>query len=389
MDIQLKYGCNPHQKPARLRFAGDTSPLKVLNGTPGFINLLDAFGAWQLVRELRQATGLASAASFKHVSPAGAAIARPLSEEFRKSQMMPDEELSPVATAYARARGGDRMSAFGDAVAVSETVDVSLARLIRREVSDLIVAPGYEPEALEMLKAKKGGRYLIFQIDPTYEPPDMETRDAFGFTLAQLRNKRLIDASLFQDAVTAKKKVPQDIVETLVVATISLKWTQSNSVCVAYDGQVIGTGAGQQSRVHCTRLACSKADKWFLQQHPRVLDLDFVDGLTRAEKTNVVDQFLLWDELSKAERASAQTKLKRMPDPLGREERAEWIARFDGVCLSSDAYFPFRDSIDRASRSNVQYVAQPGSSLRDDEVTQAADQYGMVMVHTGLRVFLH
>jgi AICAR transformylase/IMP cyclohydrolase PurH len=389
MNIELKYGCNPHQKPARLTFAGDTSPMQVLNGTPGFINILDVFGAWQLVRELRRATGLASAASFKHVSPAGAAIARPLGEAFRRSQMLPEEELSPVATAYARARGGDRMSAFGDAVAVSETVDVSLARLIRREVSDLIVAPGYEPEALEMLKGKKGGRYLIFQIDPDYEPPDMETRDAFGFTLAQLRNKQPIDASLFRDAVTAKTEVPQDIVETLVVATISLKWTQSNSVCVAYDGQVIGTGAGQQSRVHCTRLACDKADKWFLQQHPRVVELDFVDGLTRAEKTNVVDQFLLWDELAKAERDAAQVKLKRMPDPLTQEERAEWISRFDGVCLSSDAFFPFRDSIDRASRSNVQYVAQPGSSLRDDEVTQAADQYGMAMVHTGLRVFLH
>jgi AICAR transformylase/IMP cyclohydrolase PurH len=281
------------------------------------------------------------------------------------------------------------MSAFGDAIAVSETVDVSLARLIRREVSDLIVAPGFEPQALDILKAKRGGRYLILQIDPDYEPPDMEARDAFGFTLAQLRNKAQIDASLFQAAVTAETAVPPDIAETLVVATISLKWTQSNSVCVAYDGQVIGTGAGQQSRVHCTRLACSKADKWFLQQHPRVLDLDFVDGLTRAEKTNVVDQFLLWDELSEAERAAAGTKLKEMPQPLTRDERAEWIARFDGVCLSSDAYFPFRDSIDRASRSNVQFIAQPGSSLRDDEVTQAADQYGMVMVHTGLRVFLH
>jgi len=389
MNIELKYGCNPHQKPARLTFAGDASPMQVLNGTPGFINILDVFGAWQLVRELRRATGLASAASFKHVSPAGAAIARPLGEAFRRSQMLPQEELSPVATAYARARGGDRMSAFGDAIAVSETVDVSLARLIRREVSDLIVAPDYEPAALEMLKGKKGGRYLIFQIDPDYEPPDLETRDAFGFTLTQLRNKQPIDASLFRDAVTAKTEIPQDIVETLVVATISLKWTQSNSVCVAYDGQVIGTGAGQQSRVHCTRLACDKADKWFLQQHPRVVELDFVDGLSRAEKTNVVDQFLLWDELSEAERDAAQVKLKRMPDPLTQEERAEWISRFDGVCLSSDAFFPFRDSIDRASRSNVQYVAQPGSSLRDDEVTQAADQYGMVMVHTGLRVFLH
>jgi phosphoribosylaminoimidazolecarboxamide formyltransferase/IMP cyclohydrolase len=389
MDIELKYGCNPHQKPARLTYAGDTSPLQVLNGTPGFINILDVLGAWQLVRELRRATGSASAASFKHVSPAGAAIARPLTKEFRRSQMLPDEDLSPVATAYARARGGDRMSAFGDAVAVSEIVDVSLAGLLRREVSDLIVAPGYDPEALAMLKGKRGGRYLIFQIDPHYEPPDVEIRDAFGFRLTQLRNKQPIDASLFRDAVTANKEIPQDIVETLIVATISLKWTQSNSVCVAHDGQVIGTGAGQQSRVHCTRLACDKADKWFLQQHPRVLDLDFVEGLNRAEKTNVVDQFLLWDELSQAERAATQAKLKRMPDPITAEERAEWISRFDGVCLSSDAYFPFRDSIDRASRSNVQYVAQPGSSLRDDEVTQAADQYGMVMVHTGLRLFLH
>ena len=389
MDIELKYGCNPHQKPARLSFAGDTSPLQVLNGTPGYINILDALGAWQLVRELRRATGLPSAASFKHVSPAGAAIARPLSEAFRRSQMIPDTALSPVATAYARARGGDRMSAFGDAIAVSDTVDVSLAKLIRREVSDLIIAPGFEPEALAILRAKSGGGYRVFQIDPAYEPPPMEQRDVFGLTLTQLRNTVPIEASLFQDAVTAVQDIPQDILETLTVATIALKYTQSNSVCVAYDGQVIGNGAGQQSRVHCTRLACDKADKWFLQQHPRVLALEYVDGLSRAEKTNAVDQFLLWDQLSEAERAATRASLRTVPQPLSRGERAEWIAGFEGVCVSSDAYFPFRDSIDRASRSNVQYVAQPGGSMRDDEVRKAADEYGMAMVYTGLRVFLH
>ena len=389
MDIELKYGCNPHQKPARLSFAGDTSPLQVLNGTPGYINILDALGAWQLVRELRRATGLPSAASFKHVSPAGAAIARPLSEAFRRSQMIPDTALSPVATAYARARGGDRMSAFGDAIAVSDTVDVSLAKLIRREVSDLIIAPGFEPEALAILRAKSGGGYRVFQIDPAYEPPPMEQRDVFGLTLTQLRNTVPIEASLFQDAVTAVQDIPQDILETLTVATIALKYTQSNSVCVAYDGQVIGNGAGQQSRVHCTRLACDKADKWFLQQHPRVLALEYVDGLSRAEKTNAIDQFLLWDQLSEAERAATRASLRTVSQPLSREERAEWIAGFEGICVSSDAYFPFRDSIDRASRSNVRYVAQPGGSMRDDEMTKAADEYGMVMVHTGLRVFLH
>jgi phosphoribosylaminoimidazolecarboxamide formyltransferase/IMP cyclohydrolase len=294
-----------------------------------------------------------------------------------------------VATAYARARGGDRMSAFGDAVAVSDEVDVSLARLLRREVSDLIIAPAYEPEALEILKAKRGGKYLIFQIDPSYSPPDKESRDVFGFRLEQQRNLAQIDASLFQDPVTARVEIPPQVVETLVVATIALKYTQSNSVCVAYDGQVIGTGAGQQSRVHCTRLACDKADKWFLQQHPRVLQLNFREGLSRPEKTNIVDQYLLWDELSAAEIEAMGAGLKQMPQPLTAEERAEWIAQYDGVCLSSDAFFPFRDSIDRASRSNVQYVAHPGGSLRDQDVTQAADQYGMVMVHTGLRCFLH
>jgi AICAR transformylase/IMP cyclohydrolase PurH len=389
MEIKLKYGCNPHQVPARLIVGGEGVPFQVLNGTPSYINILDALGAWQLVCELRAATGLPSAASFKHVSPAGAAVARPLTEAFRRSQMLPDEDLSPVATAYARARGGDRLSSFGDAVAVSEVVDVSLARLLRREVSDLIVAPGYEPAALEMLKRKRGGGYRIFQIDPEYEPPEMERRQLYGFTLEQRRNDAPIDADLFRDVVSAKKAIPPDVMETLIVATIALKYAQSNSVCVAYDGQVIGMGAGQQSRVHCTRLCCDKADKWCLQQHPRVLGLDFVPGLQRTAKTNLVDQYLLWDQLAEAEVAAMVDGFGRAPASLSRAERAAWIAGFDGVCVSSDAYFPFRDSIDRASRSNVQYVAHPGGSLRDEEVTAAADQYGMVMVHTGLRCFLH
>jgi phosphoribosylaminoimidazolecarboxamide formyltransferase/IMP cyclohydrolase len=389
MRLELRYGCNPHQKPARLTFDPDPAPLRVLNGAPGYINVLDALGAWQLVRELRGATGLPSAASFKHVSPAGAAVARPLTESFCRSQMLVGTDLSPVATAYARARGGDRMSSFGDAVAVSETVDLSLARLLQREVSDLIVAPGYEPDALDLLSSKRGGRYLILQIDPAYEPPEVESRQVFGFTLEQKRNTAPIDAALFRNAAAARREVSPDVLETLVVATIAVKYAQSNSVCVAYDGQVIGMGAGQQSRVHCTRLACDKADKWFLQQHPRVLELEYRRGLTRPAKTNAVDQYLLWDQLADAEREALEAALVQVPRPLTSRERAEWIAGFDGVCLSSDAFFPFRDSIDRASRSNVRYVAHPGGSLRDDEVIAAADQYGMVVFHTGLRCFLH
>ncbi len=389
MKIELRYGCNPHQRPSSLAFPGTSAPLQVLNGAPGYINMLDALGAWQLVRELRQATGKPSAASFKHTSPAGAAVAQPLGEAFRRSQMLPDEPLSPVATAYARARGGDRMSSFGDAIAVSDEVDVSLAHLIRREVSDLVVAPGYQAEALSILKSKRGGRYLVLQIDPGYEPPETEHRELFGFALSQQRNSARIDAGLFGNVVTANASIPPEALETLIVATVALKYTQSNSVCVAYGGQVIGPGAGQQSRVHCTRLACDKADKWFLQQHPRVLDLAFAEDLTRAEKTNLVDQFLLWDELAGAERDALRAGLRHVPEPLSPEEREAWIAGFEGACLSSDAFFPFRDSIDRASRSNIGYVAQPGGSLRDDDVTAAADQYGMVMVHTGLRLFLH
>jgi AICAR transformylase/IMP cyclohydrolase PurH len=388
MEIPLKYGCNPHQTPAALRLP-DPSPLRVLNGNPSYINILDALGAWQLARELKAATGVAGAASFKHTSPAGAAIDRPLTDAFRKSQFLPEAELSPVARAYVRARGGDRMSSFGDVVGVSEVVDSSLATLLKREVSDLIIAPGYEPDALAILKEKKKGSYLVFEIDPDYEPPEMETRELFGFSLRQKRNDVVVCADHFRNVVTQKTAIPDDVQETLTVATIALKYTQSNSVCVAYDGQVIGMGAGQQSRVHCTRLACGKADKWFLQQHPKTLALELRDGLKRPEKANIVDQFVLWDELSEPKRETLSQGLVSSPEPITMAERAEWINRFDGVCLSSDAYIPFRDNIDRASRSNVQYVAQAGSSLRDDEVTKAADGHGMVMVHTGLRCFLH
>jgi len=390
VEMELKYGLNPNQEFARLIVEADPSPLRLLNGRAGYINILDALGAWQLARELKGATGLPGAASFKHVSPAGAAIAKPLSDGFRRSQMIPaDEDLSPVATAYVRARGADRMSSFGDMAAVSDVVDVSLARVLRREVSDGIIAPGYEPEALEILKAKKGGGYCLFEIDPDYEPPEIEYRDVFGFRLEEQRNTAKVTRDILANVVTKKKDIPDDVAESLMVATVALKYTQSNSVCLAYDGQVIGMGAGQQSRVHCTRLCCAKADKWFFQVHPRVLDLKFKEGLGRPERTNIVDQFLIWDELAQAERDFMLSGLTEAPEPLTPDERAEWIRSIDGISMSSDAFFPFRDSIDRASRSNVQYVLQPGNSARDDIVTEACDQYGMVMVHSGMRWFLH
>ena len=390
MEMTLKYGNNPHQKPARLLFEGEPCPLTVHSGTPGFINLLDLFGSWQLARELKQATGLAGAASFKHVSPAGAAIAKPLDEAFRRSQFIPlDDELSPVATAYARARGGDRMCSFGDVAAVSDVVDVSLAKLIRREVCDALIAPGFEPKALDVLKQKKGGKFLAVEMDPAYEPPATEYRDAFGFRMEQKRNTAAITRDLLTEVVTAKKDLPEDAALSLLVCTVALKYTQSNSVGLAYGGQVIGMGAGQQSRVHCTRLACDKAEKWLLQQHPRVLDLKFQKGLGRPERTNVVDAFLLWDELADAEKQAMLAMLGEEPEPLSRQERAEWIGKVDGIVLSSDAFIPFRDTIDRASRTHVQYVLQPGKSLRDDLVTEAADGYGMWMAHSGLRCFLH
>lgn len=388
MNMTLKYGLNPHQHPAKLVLP-DPSPLKILNGQPGYINLLDAFGAYQLARELKGATGVPGAASFKHTSPAGAAIAKPLTETYLTSQFLNKKDLSPVATAYLRARGGDRMSSFGDVAAVSEIVDVPLANVLRRETSDLLIAPGYEPKALEILKAKKQGGYLILQIDPDYEPPPVERRMLYGFQMEQPRNDTAITQDLFTHIVSADKKLPEDARDTLIVATIALKYTQSNSICVAYDGQVTGMGAGQQSRIHCTRLACDKADKWFLQQHPKTLDLAFKKTLKRLEKTNIVDQYILWDQLSEPEEAQMMSGLDNTPARITQGDRLAWLAQFDGICLSSDAYIPFRDNIDRAQRSNVQYIAQTGGSARDGEVTKAGDEYGIVMVHTGLRLFVH
>ncbi len=389
MEIALRYGCNPHQTPARLLLTGDSAPLSILNGRPGYINMLDALGAWQLVHELRRATSLPSAASFKHTSPAGAAVARPLTDTLRRAYLLPDMELSPVATAYARARGGDRVSSYGDAVAVSDRVDLSLAQLLQREVSDLIIAPAYDPEALAFLKTKKNGSYLILQMDPAYAPPEMENREIFGLTLQQKRNTVAITREIFRNVVTSKKQVPDDVLETLLVATVALKYTQSNSVCVAYDGQVIGMGAGQQSRIHCTRLACDKADKWFLQQHPRVLEAQFQRGVKRVDKFNLLDQYLMWDQLSKTKETAMLAGFTMPPNPLDSQERSAWIGQYNDICLSSDAFIPFRDNVDRASRSHVQYMAQTGGGLRDADVIAAAEQYGMTMILTGLRLFLH
>ncbi len=388
MELTLKYGLNPHQSPARVTLP-PSSPLRVLNGTPGYVNIIDAMGAWQLARELKQATGTAGAASFKHASPAGAAIASDLSESFLASQFLAVKAYSPAAAAYIRARGGDRMCSFGDAAAVSEVVDRSLANVLRREVSDLVIAPGYDPDALEILRAKKGGGYLVLEIDPDFEPPGVEQRTLFGLELEQPRNDAAITRGAFSNIVTGNREILDAALDTLVVATIALKYTQSNSVCIAYDRQVIGMGAGQQSRIHCTRLACDKADKWFLQQHPRTLELPFREGLKRTEKTNLVDQYLLWDQLSATEEKHMLDGLSARPAPVTSDERLEYLTGFDGICLSSDAFIPFRDNIDRAGRSNVQYVAQTGGSAADGGVTEAADEHGMVMAHTGLRLFLH
>jgi AICAR transformylase/IMP cyclohydrolase PurH len=388
MGIVLKYGCNPHQTPAGVTVP-EESGFTVLSGRPGYINFLDALGAWQLVRELKTATGKPAAASFKHVSPAGAAVAGELSGTYRASQFLGGEDFSPLATAYARARGGDRMCSFGDVAAVSDVVDLSLARMLYGEVSDLIIAPSFEPEALELLKTKRDGTYMVLAIDPDYEPADTESREVFGFTMTQKRNTALVTPELFRTAGADAATLPSDVLETLIVATVALKYTQSNSVGIAYEGQVIGMGAGQQSRVHCTRLACGKADKWLLQQHPKTLALPIREDLPKPEKANLVDYYLLWDELSDIEKRKLREGLTADPEPLTRGERAEWVKRFDGICLSSDAFIPFPDNLDRAAKSNVQYIAQTGGSARDDVVSAAAAEYGMTMVHTGLRLFLH
>lgn len=386
--LALKYGNNPNQNPAQLIFTEHSPKLEVLNGSLGYINGLDALNAWQLVRELRAALGLPAAASFKHVSPAGAGVAVPLSDVLKQAYFLADMDLSPLATAYARARGADRVSSFGDFVALSDTCDASTAALISREVSDGVIAPGYDADALQILKDKRGGKYIVVQIDPSYEPPEIETREVFGVTFQQKRNDAKIDASVLTNIVTKETTLPEDAKRDLIVSLITLKYTQSNSVCFAIDGQAIGVGAGQQSRVHCTRLAGGKADLWWLRQHPRVLELKFSEGLNRAEKNNTIDGFLC-DDLTAPEEAFLQSNLDGNFPKLTREEKADWISKLTGVSLGSDAFFPFRDSIDRASRSGVKYIAQAGGSNRDDIVIAAADEYGMVMATNGIRLFHH
>ena len=387
-DIPLRYGCNPHQKTARIVAAGDAMPLRVLSGAPGYINVLDALNAWQLVRELEQALGLPAAASFKHVSPAGAAVGVEMGDAVRRASFADDVELSPLAVAYARARGADRMSSFGDFAALSDPVDVPTARLLNREVSDGVIAPGYQPEALDILKSKRDGKYLVLEIDADYEPPPVERRDLFGLGVEQQRNDARLDLGILDRIVTANTDLPASAKRDLLVATVTLKYTQSNSVCFAYDGQVIGNGAGQQSRIHCTRLAAAKAETWWLRQHPAVLDLQFRKGLSRAEQNNAIDLFLL-DDLTPAERVHWQTMFDTVPDRLSVQAKRDWIATLQGVSLSSDAFFPFRDCIDRAKQTGVTYIVQPGGSLRDDDVIAAADEYGMVMAVSGIRLFHH
>ena len=385
--IALRYGINPHQQPASAAAIGEW-PFDVLNGQPGYINLLDAMSAWNLVRELRGALGQPAGASYKHVSPAGAAIGLPLPQRLARTYEVEQLDLSPVATAYVRARGGDLVSAYGDFAAVSDTVDASLARFLRREVSDGIIAPGYEPEALEILGKKKGGRYLILQADPALELPSVESRDHFGIRLEQPVDRKPIDASCFDNAVTELTEFPQEVRRDLLVATIALRYTQSNSVCLAADGQVIGLGAGQQSRIHCTRLACGKADRWMLQQHDRVLGLKFDQSLKRPDRFAGREQFIAWQELSQPERDRLQSQVTNWSGPLANDERREWIGGFRTV-LSHDAFMPFRDNVDRAQASAVTHILQPGGSIADEDTIAACNEYGIAMAMTGQRLFRH
>jgi phosphoribosylaminoimidazolecarboxamide formyltransferase / IMP cyclohydrolase len=387
-EIKLRYGCNPHQSPARVYLKDGKLPLKVVNGSPGYINLLDALNSWQLVRELRDALELPAAASFKHVSPAGAAVATPLTRELKRVYFVDDSELSPLATAYARARGADRMSSFGDWAALSDPCDIATAQLLKREVSDGVIAPGFEPGALEILRTKKKGAYNIVEIDPTYAAPETEIREVFGISFEQKRNDVKITAAMLKKIVTEEKDLPEEAQRDLVLAQITLKYTQSNSVCFALGGQVIGVGAGQQSRIHCTRLAASKADKWFLRQHPLMVGLEFKEGIGRPERDNAIDK-LLEENLTPAEKFSWQDNFVKPPDALSLEQRREWINLFFGVSLASDAFFPFRDNIDRAQQSGVRYIVQPGGSVRDDLVIEACNDYGMVMAMSGIRLFHH
>ncbi len=390
-ELELKYGCNPNQKPSRIFMKDDSDlPIEVLNGKPGYINFLDAFNSWQLVKELKAATGLPAAASFKHVSPAGAAVATELSDTLKKIYFVDDLELSPLASAYAKARGADRMSSYGDWAALSDICDKETALLLKREVSDGIIAPGYTDEALEILKTKKRGNYNIVKIDPNYTPAPQEYKDVFGVTFQQGRNELKIDEEfLTKNIITENKELPEEAKRDLLIALITLKYTQSNSVCYAKDGQAIGVGAGQQSRIHCTRLAGNKADIWYLRQHPKCLNLPFKEDIRRPDRDNTIDVYISDDYEDVLTDGTWEQFFTEKPEPLSREEKKEWLSTFSGVSLGSDAFFPFGDNIERAKRSGVQYVAQPGGSIRDDNVIDTCNKYNMTMCFTGIRLFHH
>ena len=392
-EFTLKYGFNPHQIPAKLYMKSGNLPLEILNGRPGYINFLDAFHAWQLVKELKQASGHPAATSFKHVSPAGAAIGTPIDEKLAKMFFISEMQLSPLAAAYVKARGADRCSSFGDFIALSDKVDVCTATIISKEVSDGIIAPDYDPQALEILKQKRKGSYNIIKIDPHYTPPEMESRDVFGISFSQKRNDAVISTELFDNIVTTAKEIPPQSKYDLLIALITLKYTQSNSICYAYAGQAIGIGAGQQSRIHCTRLAGTKADNWFLRQHSAVLSLPFKDGISRADRDNAIDQYLLDENADSTgtlfSNNAWEASFTAKPKVLSREERKAYLADISGVALGSDAFFPFGDNIERAHQSGVSYIAQPGGSIRDDHVIETCNKYGIAMACTQLRLFHH
>ena len=388
-ELELKYGCNPNQKPSKIFMREGELPIEVLSGKPGYINFLDAFNSWQLVRELKEATGLPCAASFKHVSPAGAAVGMPLSETERKIYFAPDGELSPLACAYIRARGADRLSSYGDWAALSDTCDADTAKYLKPEVSDGVIAPDYTPEALEILRSKKKGGYNVIKIDPDYVPAPQEYKDVFGVTFQQGRNNFKINRELLSNIVTDNKNLTDAAATDMIVALITLKYTQSNSVCYVKNGQAIGIGAGQQSRIHCTRLAGNKADNWYLRQHEKVLNLKFIDGIRRADRDNAIDVYISDEYEDVLAEGRWQEIFKEKPPVLTREEKKAWIATQDGVTVGSDAFFPFGDNIERARKSGVSYVAEPGGSIRDDNVIETANKYNMVMSFTGMRLFHH
>mgnify|MGYP000716568372 FL=1 len=391
-ELALKYGCNPNQKPSRIYMTEGELPIEVLNGRPGYINFLDALNSWQLVKELKEATGMPAAASFKHVSPAGAALGLPLSDTLKKIYFVDDVKipLSPIACAYARARGADRMSSYGDFIALSDTCDAATATLIKREVSDGVIAPDFTEEAMEILRAKRNGTYNVIKIDPNYTPAPIETKQVFGITFEQGRNEvKLNDPSLFENIPTVNKNFPEEAKRDLIIALITLKYTQSNSVCYVKDGQAIGIGAGQQSRIHCTRLAGNKADIWWLRQHPKVMNLPFVEKIRRADRDNTIDIYISDDYMDVLADGEWQKFFTEKPEPLTREEKAAWIAQNTNVALGSDAFFPFGDNIERAHKSGVCYVAQAGGSVRDDHVIETCDKYGIAMAFTGVRLFHH